>query len=183
MRGLKSGQMFNMQTFVYHRIRCIFAGDLAKAFDKFGGASGQWNLLGIVLRLAIAESPFVAMEYDRVIHQRLTALARDRYMGNNPGLNFSALLSNEQTEITRNIVAASATFLRNRPPPPHRDNENRPAVIPGAPGAPSMAGVPGLAIPIVPGDANGVNENARPKFGYGKGKNKRGNNNPLPFAF
>ena len=161
MRGLKSGQMFNMQTFVFHRIRCIFAGDLAKAFEKFGGSSGQWNLLGIVLRLAITESPYVAMEYDRVIHQRLSALARDRYMENNPGLNFFALLSNEQTDVTRNIVAASATYLRNqnRAIQNQRENENRPAVVP--------------VIPAASGDATGVSENARPKYGYGKGKNRK----------
>ena len=36
-----------------------------------------------------------------------------------------------------------------------------------------MTGVPGLAIPNVPGDTNGVNENARPKFGYGMGRKQK----------
>ena len=110
------------------------------------------------------------MEYGRVIHQRLSALARDRYMGSNPGLNFFALLSNEQTEVKRNIVAAPTAFLRNHPLPPQRENDNRQAAVPGFPG--------------VPGDANGVSENAKPKFGHGKGKSiKKKRSSPLsPFG-
>ena len=80
-------------------------------------------------------------------------------MGDNPGLNFFALLTNEQTDVARNIVAASADFLRNRPKDPQRENENRQAAVPGVPG--------------VPGDVSGVIENAKPKFGYGNGKSKK----------
>ena len=53
MKGLKSTQPLNMQCYVYYRIRSILAGDLARAYDKFGGITGQLNLLGIVLRLTI----------------------------------------------------------------------------------------------------------------------------------
>ena len=72
----------NMQTSMCYRARCICAVDLDKAYDTFGGAAGHWGLLGIALRLAIAESHCVAMEYDRVIHRRPSALARGRYVGN-----------------------------------------------------------------------------------------------------
>ena len=165
MRGLKSGQPTNMQAFVYYRLRCILAGDLAKAWGKFGGLTAQLNFIGVVLRLAITESPFVAMEYGRVMQQRLAALARDRYMGN-PGLNFMALLANEQTEVARNIVASPDAFLRNRsiiglrpPPPPQKDYGARASYDP-PPKAPQ------------PGDQPGANE-VRPKFGYGDGKGKK----------
>ena len=80
MRGLESTQPLNMQSFIYYRIRSLFAGDLARAFDRFGGLIGQINLLGVILRLAIVESPFVAMEYDRAIQARLSSMARERYL-------------------------------------------------------------------------------------------------------
>ena len=65
MRGLRIGHPLNMQSIVYFRARCILAGDLANAFDSFGGLVAQFNLLGAVLRLAIVESPYIAIEYDR----------------------------------------------------------------------------------------------------------------------
>ena len=117
MKGLRSGQPLNMQSFVYYRLRCILAGDLAKSFVKFGGLVAQFNLLGIVLRLSITESPFVAMEYDRQIHQRVSTLARERYHDAGT-VDYASILSIEQPEIVRAIVASTVGFQRPKQPPP-----------------------------------------------------------------
>ena len=169
MRGLKSGHPFNMQAFMYYRMRCVLAGDIARAWGKFGGLSGQLNLLGIVLRLAITESPYVSMEYDRITHQRLAALARDRYMGNNPGINFFTLLSNEQVEVTRNIVSASNAYLRNRPPPGTRRNDPNLPRASGDRGQNDNAQPKNVQTGALPPPASEVEG----KYGFPKGGNKK----------
>ena len=171
MRGLRSGQPTNMQAFFYYRMRCVLAGDLAKEWGEFGGITGQLNLLGIALCLAIAESPFVAMEYGRVKHQRLAALARDRYMDNNPGLDFFAILSKGQTEVTRNIAASSNAFLRYRHPAgPRAPNDTAPPR--GSNDAAKPKNVPTGEQPPPVSEVKG-------KYGPPKGGNKRnGKGNP-----
>ena len=64
---------------------------------------------------AIVESPFVAMEYDRVIHTRLASMARERY-NDGDKTDFFSILSTEQTEITRGIITAANAFTRNQRP-------------------------------------------------------------------
>ena len=106
MRGLKSGRPHNMQSCVYYRIRCILSGDLSKAFEQFGDGVSQRNLLGIRLRLAITESPFVAMEYERRIRRRASALSRKRY--NDVGTaGYFAPLTTDQADITRSVLASA----------------------------------------------------------------------------
>ena len=149
----------NMQSHTYYRLRYMLAGDLAKAWNKFGGLSGHVNFFGITLRLAITESPFVAMEYDRVTQQRLSAIASDRYNENNPGLDYFVLLPNEQTDVARNIAATSNAFLRSKGKAKGQDNG------PKGPNEDPMAVAPGVQPPGVHGP--------KPKFVYGKGKNKK----------
>ena len=156
----------NTQAFVYYRMRCVLAGDIAKAWGKFGGLSGQLNLLGIALRLAITESPFVAMEYGRVTHQRLAAHARHRYMGNIPGLDFFTLIPNEQTDVTRNIAASPDAFFRNRPHP----NGSRPNNDSAPPRGSNESAIPKNA---VTGDQPPPVSEVKGKYGRPKGKNKK----------
>lgn len=111
MRGLRSGHPLNMQCFVYYRTRSIPPGALSRAYEKIGGITGQLNLLGIVLRRAIVESPFAAMEYGRVIHIRFANMARERYR-EGAKFDFLAPLSTEQTEVARNIATASNAYVR-----------------------------------------------------------------------
>ena len=162
MKGLRSGQPLNMQSFVYYRLRCILAGDLAKSFVKFGGLVAQFNLLGIVLRLAITESPFVAMEYDRQIHQRVSTLARERYHDAGT-VDYASILSIEQPEIVRAIVASTVGFQRPKQPPPQRP----PISFPKATNANVAQAAP-------PGNnTTGTGEQAEPKFGYGRWNRNR----------
>ena len=119
IEGLKSTKPLNMQRFLYYRLRSLFAGDLERDCDKFGRLTGKIDLLGVVLHLAIAEPPFLAMEYDRVIRSRLASMDRERYRDCDK-IDFSALLSTEQTEVTRQVVASPNSFLRARAPFPQR---------------------------------------------------------------
>ena len=173
MKGLRSGQPLNMQSFIYYRLRCIFAGDLAKAFAKFGGIAAQFNLLGIVLRLAITVSPFVAMEYDRLIRPRVSALARERYHDAST-VDYAATLSHEQPEIARAIVASTIGFQDQRPkqpPPINRAPTNAPEA--------GFPVTPGNSIPAISNDQVITGEAVRPKtFGPGTGnrwRNKKKN--------
>ena len=53
------------------------------------------------------------MEYDRVIQTRLTAMARERYLDCDK-IDFFSMLSTEQTEITRSIMATANAYTRNQ---------------------------------------------------------------------
>ena len=111
MRGLRFSQPLNAKRFPYYRMRTLLAGDLDLAYEKFGCITWKLNLLRIVLRLAIAESPFSAMEYDRVIHSRLANLARGRYHERDR-IDCLSLLPAEQSAIARNIASTSNAYLR-----------------------------------------------------------------------
>ena len=117
-----------------------------------GGLVTQLNLLGAVLRLAIAESPYIAMEYDRLIHQRVSNMARERYRDIG-AVDYASILSTEQPDILRSILTAVTASNRPKQPPPLK-------TFPGnanASGAAPESGVP--EVPVVP---------AKPKFGYGR---------------
>ena len=88
MRGLRSGQPMNMQSSIFYRIRFIADADLEVVSPHFGGVVAQWDLIGAVLNLAIIDSPFADMEYDRLLHIRVAGIARERFTESARSINF-----------------------------------------------------------------------------------------------
>ena len=168
MKGLRSGQPMNMQSFIFYRIRFIIAADLAGAFRHFGGVVAQWNLLGIVLNLAIIESPFIDMEYDRLIHVRVANLASEHYGESDTSINYFSILSHEQSEIRRSIVNESNGYLRHKGGFKGGKNDSA-ATPPNAPTPIEPTPIP----PKVNDEANFDKKTNRPPFNkryfYGKG--------------
>ena len=77
-RRTTSPQELNIQSFDLYQIRFLFAADLCKAFDSFGGLAPQLAHLSIVLNLSITDSVGVALAYRRVVSTRLQEKARQR---------------------------------------------------------------------------------------------------------
>ena len=109
MRKFSSPQKLGIQQFLIYKIRFILAGVCCRAFEKFGGICSQINNSGALLNIATADNPLVAMRYDSALGRRLAEYAR----GRTPDVDFEALLSNEQYELKRSILAdiARPTWL------------------------------------------------------------------------
>ena len=99
LKNYSSPQPASIQQYLMYRLRFIFAADIARAFDSFGGAVAQFNNLGHILSLSITDSPALAIGYDQYLHNKLNCYARER----TPGIDYFALLSEEQFEIKRYV--------------------------------------------------------------------------------
>lgn len=66
------------QAAIAYNIRFVLAGDLAQAWQTFGGLSAQLTHLGTVMNLAIAENATIAQTYDRMIRQHANELSKFR---------------------------------------------------------------------------------------------------------
>ena len=66
------------QAWIAYNIRFILAGDLASAWETFGGISMQLTHLGTGLNLAIAENATIAMTYDAKVRTYANELSKFR---------------------------------------------------------------------------------------------------------
>ena len=85
-------QTMTIQAFALYHLRFVFAADLCKAWQPFGGLGPQFAHLSSVLHLSVTESVGIALAYHRLVCQKLQEKARRRA----PALaDFTALLAAE----------------------------------------------------------------------------------------
>ena len=138
-RRANSPQELSIQSFTLYHLRYLFAADLCKAFENFGGLAHQLSHLSTILNLAILESVGTALAYHRILSTKLQERARQRSAKLS---DFTELLSGEDFTIKeqakREIASAvekdkreqlaareQATRSRqnanNKAPPPNRN--------------------------------------------------------------
>ena len=84
-----SAQTSSHQLLMMGYLRFIYAGDLAGAWGRFGGLSGQLAHLGILMAISLTDAVMVAMSYDKTVRStvevnsrgRLTEDQRDKMIG------------------------------------------------------------------------------------------------------
>ena len=73
---------------IIYQLRFVIAADICSAWKEFGCIAGQFNLVGIITNVSIADNRFIAMTYDASINNCLATFARERTYG----VDFQALL-------------------------------------------------------------------------------------------
>ena len=98
---------------VAYNIRSILVGDLACAWETFGGISMQLTHLSTVLNLAITENATIAMTYAAKVRTYARELPKFRTRGK----EIANLLMEEGQSIERDVLrecgAATTSSLRN----------------------------------------------------------------------
>ena len=86
-------------------MRFILTSDICGAWSSFGGIAAQLDNLSIILHLATTESITAALLYDGLLSAHLEELARSRVERSAAVIDFSELLSVEQTRFKLQAVA------------------------------------------------------------------------------
>ena len=74
----QTDQPMSFQLFTLNYIRFAFAGDLAGAWEEFGGLAAQWFHLGPLLGIATTENAMAAIAYGRSVRQTIMTNSRKR---------------------------------------------------------------------------------------------------------
>ena len=114
MRQYKSLRPLLVQQYVLYRLRFITSASLCKAFGNFGGNISQFIALSIIMQVAIADNPNVAMLYDGELRARLARYARER----TTYVDYFQMLSALQVDILRMIPQKHARSMSAKAPPP-----------------------------------------------------------------
>ena len=84
-----------------YALRYIHAGELGDSRYAFGGLAAKLNHISIVLHLAVTENATLSTHHDHELRKHARRLARRR----ENGVDFYQLLSEENTEIERQVKA------------------------------------------------------------------------------
>ena len=109
------------QWFIYN-LRYILAGDLAGAWDPFGGLAAQLNHIGIVLDLAVTEHAGVALSYDLQVKNLAKQMAETDREKN----KVETLLSDLNQTIKNNVLrefGIMPTYTSHKSKPPKGDKD------------------------------------------------------------
>ena len=113
-----SDQPMSFQLFVLTYLRFVLAGDLAGAWDKFGGLAAQLTHLGTLLSIAATESALTAMTYDKTIRTNIATQSRKR-ISDEQVTKLTKLLT-EEHDVTKRAtlrdITAAASDRHNDPP-------------------------------------------------------------------
>ena len=111
------------QAFITYNLRFILAGDLASAWNTFGGIAMQLTHLGTVLNLAITENATIAMTYDNKIRTYANELSKFRSREE----DIINLLKEEDQRIKRETIKECGSTNTFAPGggPPKRDLRKR----------------------------------------------------------
>ena len=94
-------QLFPTQAYILYSLRFIFSAHMVLAWEPFGGIPDQFNALASDLNLSIVENSGGDIEYDLAIRKQCADLARRR----RSSIDFDRLLSQEQAEIKKHVIA------------------------------------------------------------------------------
>ena len=81
-------QELSIQAFLLYQILFLYAADICRRWEGFGGLAGKLPHLSTVLALDVTENAGLALSYHRALSQKLCELARQRTVAESEFVSF-----------------------------------------------------------------------------------------------